>query len=158
MVRRRPAAPLVPSGRSRGRKLVIVGFSIVGVLLILLVTGLVALRFLGGQVEKTTAGTVEFGSGGTGCRVTGQATTFRVGQPIHTVAHLTRIVPAGETLTVHVMANGSAVQSHHQSIPTATECISIVDITTSREPPGTYRLEYLSGTETLSSGSFTLIP
>jgi hypothetical protein len=134
-----------------------VGCSIAGVVLVFFLVGVVALNFLGGQIEKILAGTVEFGSGGTGCSVTGGATTFRVGQSIHTAAHLTREVPAGEAVTVQLVANGSVVESNAQSFPTAGSCVSI-DLTTSGVPPGTYRLEYLSGTETLSSGSFTLTP
>ena len=86
------------SGQARGclRGCVIVG----AILAILAVVLLVAFIFLGSQVQSALKGTVEFGTGGEACSVSGGATSFKAGTELHFVALLERSVSAGETLTV----------------------------------------------------------
>lgn len=146
-----------PGQRSRGRTLAIVGCAVLAIVLSLGVSATIALVFLGSQVEQVLGGTVDFGTGGTGCSVTGTGTQFQVGQPIHVAAHLKREVPAGETVTVRLITGGSVLQSGSQSFATAGRCVYL-DLPTTSLGAAAYRLEYLSGTEILSSGSFTLTP
>ncbi|MFL5714830.1 MAG: hypothetical protein ACJ769_09230, partial [Chloroflexota bacterium] len=61
---------------------------------VLAVVALVGLIFLGSQVQSILAGTIQYGTGGTGCSVTGTATTFPSSVAIRSVAYLEHEVPA----------------------------------------------------------------
>jgi hypothetical protein len=124
----------------------------------LLVTfAIVALIFLGGQVASILQGTVQFGTGGNECSVTGVASTFPSTASIHLAAHLERTVAAGEVITMVVTGpDGEVLTTSEPPSPSSFECI-YNDITPGL-PPGPYAIEFLVGQERLASGSFEITP
>jgi hypothetical protein len=144
-----------PEGGSGGgrRRGCIIAVIAVGIFLVLAVGGLI---FLGAQVKSMLAGTMEFGTGGTGCSVNGAATTFPASTPIHAVAYLERKTTAGETLTVAVTYPDATTESSDQAIGSVADCVT-QDIRPGLSP-GHYGLEYRVGTEVLSKGAFDITP
>ena len=118
--------------------------------------GLVGLIFLGSQASTSLEGTVELGTGGTSCSVTGTATTFPVTAAFHLVAHLTRDVPVGETVTSTITFPDGTTESLDQNFDVVVQCIT-EDVQPGLEP-GHYVLEYRSGTEVLAKGGFDITP
>ncbi len=117
---------------------------------------LVGLTFLGSQLASSLAGTMEFGTGGTGCSVTGEATTFPASSAIHAVAYLERETRAGEPITITVTYPNGTKESQDQTVGEGSTCIS-QDVP-SGVAPGHYLLEYRSGAEVLATGAFDITP
>ena len=143
------AAP--PKRRSGVRRIVIIG----GLVAALLFVGYVGLSFLGAQVLEQLRGTVEFGTGGSGCNVEGRASTFPAGGAVYAVAHLTREVPAGTVVTFRVAQNGTEVGSVPRTFDAAGDCV-IGTLPGAALTPAHYRVEYLAGSETLAAGEFDI--
>jgi hypothetical protein len=121
-----------------------------------LIVGFAGLVFIGGQVQSILAGTIEFGTGGTGCSVTGTSTTFKASSPIHSAAYLQREIRAGETITTVVTFPNGTSEPSDRTFDDTGKCI-----TEDVEPgldPGHYGLEYRAGTEVLAKGGFDVTP
>jgi hypothetical protein len=140
------------SGSGRRRWCVIAAIGVV----VLLVLGYIGLIFLGSQVESILNGTIEFGTGGTGCSVSGKATTFPASASIHAVAYLERDTTVGETLTLAVTYPDATTETNGQAVASVANCVS-QDIQ-SGLAPGHYRFEYRAGTEVLAQGGFDITP
>jgi hypothetical protein len=137
-------------GRRRG---CVIAAVVVGALLLL---GYLGLVFLGNQVMSILAGTMEFGTGGSGCSVSGKATTFPASASIHAVAYLERKTTTGETLTVAVTYPDATTETSDQAVGSVADCVT-EDIRPGLSP-GHYSLEYRVGTEVLAKGSFDITP
>jgi len=137
-------------GRGR-RRIILAGVVIVAILFV----GYVGLSFLGARVLEQLRGTVEFGSGGSGCSVEGRASTFAAGGAVYAVAHLTREVPAGTVVTFRVSQNGSEVGSVPRTFDVAGDCVTGT-LPGASLMPAHYRVEYLAGAETLATGEFDI--
>jgi len=155
-----PASAWVPpdapsgAGRSRGCCLIVAVVTAAGAILLLL--ALVALIFLGSQVQSILRGSIQFGNGGSECSVTGLATTFPASAAIHSAAYLERDVRAGETLTLAVTYADGTTETTNQTFPTSGSCL--YDDLPSGLAAGHYVMEYRSGTEVLSHGAFDITP
>ncbi len=149
--------PAQGSGIGLAKGCAIVAAIVVAVGGLLLTLAVVALIFLGGQVASILQGTVQFGTGGSECSVTGVASTFPATTPIHLAAHLERTVAAGEVITMVVTGpDGEDLSTDEPPAPTSFECI-YNDITPGL-PPGSYAIEFLVGQERLATGSFQITP
>ncbi len=149
--------PAQSSGMGLAKGCAIVAAIIVAVGGLLLTLAVVALIFLGGQVASLLQGTVQFGTGGTECSVTGEATTFPSTATIHLVAHLERTVSAGEVITMAVTGpDGEDFTTDEPPAPTSFECI-YNDITPGLAP-GSYAIDFLVGQERLATGAFQITP
>jgi hypothetical protein len=149
-----PAAP--PRHRSRLKGLLIV--ALVGVAALFL--AYVGLRVIGGAVGEVLLGTVNFGTGGSGCTLEGKATTFPAGSPLYVIANPSQEVPAGEVVTMRVLRDGAEVSSEPLTFESAIatgNCIS-GPLPSDAFTPAHYRFEYLAGTDTLASGEFDITP
>jgi hypothetical protein len=147
--------PADPTGRrSRGwlKGCLIVG----GILAVLAFVLIVALIFIGGQVQSALKGTVQFGTGGTACSVSGTATSFKAGTDLHFVAWLERSVSAGETLTVVQTFPDARTDTTDQKVESAASCM-YGDLP-SGDAAGHYAMEVRSGSEVLAKGGFDLTP
>jgi hypothetical protein len=143
--------PPKPSGRRR------LGCFVLFVAM-LVFAGYVGLRFLGNQVATILGGTAEFGTGGTGCSVTGRAASFpRSTGPVHAVAHLKHEVQAGTTVTLTIEQNGEPFETADQAFPETGACV-YTTIEVGQLEPATYGLILSTGGEELSRGSFEVTP
>lgn len=122
----------------------------------LAVIAIFALIFLGGQVQSLLKGTVEFGTGGTGCSVTGRATTFPASTTIHVAAYLEREASAGESITLAATGPDGTTETRDQTMTESATCLAF-DLP-SGLPAGHYVIELRSGSETLSKGAFDITP
>jgi hypothetical protein len=123
---------------------------------LVVVVAFIGLVFLGGQVAKILSGTMEFGTSGTECSVTGPAATFPTSTKIHLVAHLTREVLAGGTVTEYVTLPDGTNQTKDTVVTTTGTCL-FTDLNAGLSP-GHYVLEMRSGGEVLSKGAFDITP
>jgi len=131
----------------------VVGVGIVGLILVLSVVGLI---FLGGQVQSILKGTMEFGTGGTDCAVTGRATTFPASTTIHLVAYFEREVPVGETVTQALTSPDGTTDTADQTFTSSASCV-FQDIDPGLAA-GHYRMEFRSAGGVLSKGEFDITP
>jgi hypothetical protein len=147
-----PAEP--GSGQARGclKGCVIVG----AIVAILAVVVLVAFIFLGSQVQSALKGTVEFGTAGEACSVSGGATSFKAGTDLHFVALLERSVSAGETLTVVQTFPDARTDATDQKVESAASCM-YGDLPAGASA-GHYAMEVRSGSEILAKGGFEVTP
>ena len=144
-----------PSGGARPwrRWLLLAGVIIVAVLAV----GYIGMTLLGTQANTTRSGTVEFGTGGSGCSVDGTASSFPPGtDSIYEVAHFVREVRAGEVVTFTVSQDGAEVASVPRTFDAAGDCLG--GTLPGALPPGHYRIEYLAGAESLAAGEFDIGP
>jgi hypothetical protein len=142
------------SGQARG---CLRGCVIVGVILaILVVVGVIAVIFLGSQVQSALKGTVEFGTGGQACSVSGGATSFKAGTDLHFVALLERSVSAGETLTVVQTFPDGRTDTTDQKVENAASCM-YGDLPAGASA-GHYAMEVRTGSEVLAKGAFEVTP
>ena len=149
-------APVSPKRRSRGKTLLVIG----AVILAALFAAYVGLQFIGGLVGEVLLGTAQFGTGGSGCTLDGQATTFPAGSPLYVVANPSQEVSAGEVVTMRVLRDGAEVSSEPLTFDSAIvtgNCIS-GPLPSDAFTPAHYRFEYLTGTEMLASGEFDITP
>lgn len=117
---------------------------------------LVGLTFLGGQIAGVLSGTIEFGTGGSGCQVTGVASSFAADQPITLAAHLSRELKAGEAVHIALsQASGTVVSEADRKFDQAGICLS-GSLPGGALSPGSYVLDYRVGSEVLASGRFTV--
>lgn len=117
---------------------------------------LVGLIFLGGQIAGVLGGTIDFGTGGSGCQVTGATTSFSTDQSITLAAHLSRTLNAGETVHISLsQATGSVVSQADRTFDQSGICLS-GGIAAGALVPGSYVLDYRVGSELLASGAFTV--
>jgi hypothetical protein len=120
------------------------------------VLGIAFLIFLGSQVQNILGGTMEFGTGGTGCAVTGEATTFPSSTSIRLVAFLERDVAAGETITTAVTYPNGSTETSNDVWKEGGRCVA--EVLPPGLAPGKYLIEYRAGTTVLSSGALTITP
>ena len=140
----------------RGRPPVVVTLTKAAVVLALVCLVLALfLLFLGLQVRQVLAGTVVFGSGGEGCTVEGDGEIFGPGQPSYQVAHLSRLVEPGATVTMRMTEGGVVVAEGSSPTEPAFDCLG-----TPLEPvpPGRYEVSVLVDGEVLAVGSFEVQP
>ncbi len=129
---------------------------VAAIVAVVVLAGFIGIIFLGSQAAKVLAGTVEYGSGGTGCAVTGKATTFARSVTVHYAAHLTPVVPAGTTVTQTRTFPDGRIESQDQAFDTTSRCL-FGDVGPNLSP-GRYVLEFRAGTEILSKGTFDITP
>lgn len=118
------------------------------------------LNCLGAQLKEVLRGTVEFGTGGSGCSIEGRASTFPPRGSLYVVAYPSRTLPAGEVLTLRVLRDGAELFSQPRTFDAALEpgdCVS-GGLQGAELTPAHYRFEYLAGTETLAAGEFDVAP
>jgi hypothetical protein len=145
-------------GRSGGRvRGCAIGCAVVAAILgAISVSAIVALIFLGGQIQSFVRGSVEFGTGGTGCSVTARAETFPTSSSVHFAAHLDRQVTAGETISVVQTYPDGVVEPVSQSVETPADCL-FGDVI-SGPTAGRYTMEVRAGSELLATGGFDITP
>jgi hypothetical protein len=141
-----------PQSGRRGRGCVIAAIVTAAILLF----GFVGVLFLGAQVVEALKGTIEFGTGGTECSVTGEATTFPASATIHLAAHLEREVSAGEVITLRVLKPDGTTETGDTTYDEAATCL-YQDVSPGL-PSGHYALEFRAGTEVLSRGEMDITP
>ncbi len=120
------------------------------------VLAIALLIFLGGQVQNILGGTMEFGTGGTGCAVTGEATSFPSSTSIRLVAFLERDVVDGETITTAVTYPNGTTETSNDVWEEGGRCVS--ETLPPGLAPGRYVIEYRAGTTVLSRGELTITP
>jgi hypothetical protein len=120
------------------------------------------------EVPETHRGTVEFGSGGSGCSVTMPSTTFSVGDTIHFAANLEREVRADEVVTIVLSVDGDVLgEPATRAFDVRGDCIGGLLYWAYAAPPwsdlsafpiswttGHYRLELSAGGTVLAGGEF----
>jgi hypothetical protein len=107
--------------------------------------------------DSTRLGTVEFGTGGSGCSVDGTASSFPSGTAsIYEVAHFAREIRAGEVVMFRVLQDGAEVASVPRAFDATGDCLG--GTLPNGLPPGQYRIEYLAGAESLAAGEFDIRP
>jgi hypothetical protein len=122
---------------------------------IVAVIGASAMVFISLQVREILAGTIVFGAAGSSCDVEGQTESFSLGDPVYAVAHMQRVIEAGEEITMQVTWEGEAETAHSERSPEAFDCLG----TPLRPPePGSYAVVVTAGDEVLSAGSFEVAP
>jgi hypothetical protein len=127
-------------------------------LAVLLFGGYVGLRFLGNQVAAILGGTVEFGTGGSGCGVESRATVFaQDAGTIRAIAHLRREVEAGAPVTIRLEGGGAVIGTFDETFPNAGQCV-FTRIDVDQLDPGSYALVLVTGAEELAKGSFEVTP
>lgn len=130
--------------------------AVIGVIALVVVV-YVGLVFLGGQVQTLLAGTVQVGTGGNGCSVTGEATSFPTSTAsIHVVAYLEREAVAGETVAVTLHAPDGSKGTQSLELDSAATCVSLDLPLGGALPVGAYTLDYAIGSEVLATGGFEL--
>jgi hypothetical protein len=127
---------------------------------------IIALIFLGSQVstilstvgeQAILGGTVEFAAGAQDdCFVEGPATSFASSESIFVAAHFERQVEAGEPVTVVVTYPDGSSESSEVTYDDAGACV------TDTIPPGLetgqWTIQFRSGSEVLSTGTFEITP
>jgi len=122
------------------------------------------------EVPALHRGTIEFGSGGSGCRVTTPSTTFSVGDTVHFVANLEREVRADEAVTIALSVDGDVLgEPASRMFDMPGDCIGGLSYWAYAAPPwgelstfpiswrtGHYRLELSAGGKLLASGEFNV--
>lgn len=136
----------------RGRPPVVIALTKVAV-----VTGMVALVaavflfYIGLQVRAVLGGTVVFGTAGSGCTVEGDAQVFTQGEPAYQVAHPSRTITAGETITL-TMFDDDVLIARGSSVAGADfDCLGAP---LEPLPPGAYEVILSVGGEPLAVGGF----
>jgi uncharacterized membrane protein len=129
---------------------------VLAIIAVVVLVGFIGLIFLGSQAAKVLAGTIEYGSGGTRCSVTGKSTTFAASVTVHFAAHLTHDVPAGTNITQIASLPDGTTEKQDQAFDTTGGCL-FGDVGPAL-PPGHYILELRAGPETLSKGAFDITP
>jgi hypothetical protein len=113
----------------------------------------------GDKPQAAVAGTVEFGTGGSGCTVQGPASSFPSGTgagAIYDVAHFSREVSTGEVVTFRVLQDGKELAAVPRAFADAGDCLG--GALPAGLPAAHYRIEYLAGTELLAAGEFDIGP
>lgn len=129
----------------------------------LLLAGVAVAALLGAActdapVESSLGGTVEFGTGGSGCRVDGPASSFPAGvASVYDVAHFAREARAGEVVVFTVARDGVELASVPRTFDVAGDCLGGV-LPGSLLTPGRYRIELVAGADTLAAGEFVIGP
>jgi hypothetical protein len=135
------------------RRLVIAAIAI----LILLFVVRVGLTFLGGQVQSILAGTVEFGTGGSGCAVEGRVAVFPRHGTMHVVGNLRREVKANEVIRGTITDAAGTSETIETKVVETANCVSIY-IPLDRVPSGRYVFEFFVGSESLAKGETVISP
>jgi hypothetical protein len=126
---------------------------------------------LASELPAIRRGTVEFGSGGSGCSVIMPATTFSV-RAIHFAANLEREVRAGETVTVTLSVDGDLLgEPASRTFDVQGDCVDGLLYWAYAAPPwsdlsafpiswttGHYRLNLSAGGKVLAEGEFDVGP
>jgi hypothetical protein len=142
-----------PAGRSKSLWALVA----LAVVIMVLAIGCVGLIFIGGQIQKILAGTVEFGtSEAVGCSVGQRAVAFPSGTSVHVAGHLQRKVESGEVVAITISRDGTVLSSGSEATTSAGDCM--IGALPGDAPSGHYRIEYLVGTEVLASGEFDIKP
>ena len=137
----------------RVRRLVIAAIAI----LILVFVVRVGLTFLGGQVQSILAGTVEFGTGGSGCAIEGRAAVFPRQGTMHVVAYLRREVKTNEVIRGTITDAAGTSEAIETKVVDTADCMSI-DIPLGSVAAGRYVFEFLVGCESLAKGEIVISP
>jgi len=126
------------------------------VLALLIAAGVVGLIFVGGQIFDMVRGSVQFGTGGTECQITGVRSTFTSSETVHIVAIFERPAGPNETADLLVTYPDGTSETHPQTFAEATTCLYL-DAGPELEP-GSYALELRIGPEVLAKGAMTVTP
>jgi hypothetical protein len=145
-----------PAGGAKPRRRRLLLLSAV-IIVAVLGIGYIGMTLLGSPADSTSRGTVEFGTGGSGCSVDGTASSFPSGTAsIYEVAHFAREVRVGEVVTFRVLQDGAEIASVPRTFDATGDCLG--GALPSGLPPGQYRIEYLAGAERLAAGEFEITP
>lgn len=154
-----PGWVLPPGGpdRPRRRRPLLVGCLLIGALLI--VGPLIATAILDYSGSGTGIRAIGFGSGGSGCTLTGVASTFRLGDPVRNVVTFSPAVPIGDSITIKVEMNGSEILDRRETIE-VDEPASCMQGTLSPLEVGHYRIIVEDGASSMPpiSGEFDVTP
>ena len=109
------------------------------------------------DIETVAPGTIEFGTGGTECSLSGKATTFPTSASFRLVAELNRPLRGGEPTSMSVSGPlGTEEWDDGSPPPPGTHCI-YNDIYPGLTP-GHYDIEIRAGSEVLAKGSYDITP
>ena len=97
-----------------------------------------------------------FGTGGSGCSLISEATTFPKGTPFLLVAYFKRPMRAGENYTMRVTGPEGVEETNEGPFPTTSDCLW--NDVYGGLAPGHYAVEFRSGNEMLASGAFDITP
>jgi hypothetical protein len=73
--------------------------------------------------------TISLGTGGSGCGLASEATTFTIGQPIRLVATFSRALPAAETVTIGLRKNYKSDVDGYPKVRTLDNASACIDET-----------------------------
>jgi hypothetical protein len=117
---------------------------------------LTARGFVGAQAQEVLAGTMAFGSAGTGCNVDAPVTTLTADQPLHYVAYFTRVIQPGETIDVELGDVASGETSKKQlTVNSRSDCFSGT-VPAGTLAAGTLTFEFSVGTEQVAERRLTI--
>jgi hypothetical protein len=105
---------------------------------------------------STAPGTIEFGTGGTECTLTGKATAFPTSATFRLVATLNRPLHAGEPNSMFVAGPVGTEEVSAPPPPPFTHCI-YNDVYPGL-PTGHYVIEMRAGGEVLAKGAYDITP
>jgi len=126
------------------------------VLALLIAAGIAGLIFVGGQIFDMVRGSVQFGTGGTECQVTGVRSTFTTTETVHIVAIFERPAKADEAADLVITNPDGTSETHPQTFDEGTTCMYF-DAGPGFES-GVYSLELRIGSEVLAKGAMTVTP
>ena len=143
-----------PSGTART-----IGCILGGLILLflgLVLTSIIGLIFLGGQVSNILAGSIAFGTSGSACAVDDPSTTVSGSGPIYVVGYFQRPAAAGKTIVLNVSSSEGSGEVTRETVTSATDCMYL------EVPPGsapnTYTFEFTTNGEVLATGALQITP
>ncbi len=139
-------------GRARGTR---TGTRLLAALAVVALTGSMALLAISLQVRDILAGSVVFGTSGTGCEISAEAIAFELSAPVRGVAYLERAVEPAETISVVLLGAGTSTLIASETSDRSFDCLGA---TLTPADAGHYRLEVRAGDEILATGSFEVLP
>ncbi len=139
-------------GRARGTRS---GTRLLAALAVVALAGSMALLAISLQVRDILAGSVVFGTSGTGCEIGTEAIAFELSAPVRGVAFLERAVEPAETVSVVLVGAGTSTLIASETSDTSFDCLGA---TLTPADAGQYRLEVRADGEILATGSFEVLP
>jgi hypothetical protein len=147
--------PVVRAGGAVALATAIGGWLLLAAPAFLLMT---TLSLLGAAAGTPVRGTVTFGTGGSGCEISGTATTFPRDREIRYVARFSRSVRTGEVVRATVRdAASQVVDTNDMPLNTDADCLYGVAPAGALDP-GVYVWEYVVGDERIARGELTIGP
>ena len=147
--------PVVRAGGAAALATAVGGWLLLLAPAFLLVT---TLSFLGATDGTPVRGTVTFGTGGSGCEISGTASTFAGDHEIRYLAWFSRTVRTGEVVRATVRdAAAQVIDTNDLPLDKEADCLYGV-VPPSALDPGVYAWEYAVGSERIARGEVTIGP